>query len=143
MNRKTKSSLILIAIVIIVSPLIYLSYQFTNRLDKKMGQMVEMSEKLISEAKTEMEKTLTGEWSKVGQQSEIWNFTSDSTLIINGTSLEMTIEMNVLIIQGEEQQMIMCIVENDSTLKMSYIKTEVTEMFDKQDFFNLKRIKSN
>jgi len=123
--------------------LIYLAYRATSKLDKKMEQMVEMSEKLISETKTEMQKTLIGKWKRSGESNEIWDFTSDSTIVIDKNSYKMTIEMNVLIFESEEKQMLMCVVENDSTLKMSYVKSEVTEMFDKQEFFNLKRIKSN
>lgn len=143
MNRKKKSSIILIIIAIIVGPLIYLAYQFTRKLDKKMEQIVEMAEKNMSETKSAMKKNLVGKWRNANKSIEIWDFISDSTLLIDGISYKMKLEMNALLLEGEKQRMVMCIIENDSTLKMSYVKTEMNDIFDKQEVFKLNRIKSN
>ncbi len=57
----------------------------------------------------------------------------------------MTIQLTTIVIKNEEkeQEMIMCIVENDSTLHMNYAFMEMTEIFKEPESFKLKKIKSN
>ena len=136
MNRQKKSSVILILVVIVLSPLVYKAYQFSKKLDKKDKQMEVLAENMMTETKTKMQKTLIGKWARKDNQ-ESWNFISDSTVIIDNINYNSSIEMNILIIERAKPQMIMCVIENDSTLKMIYVKTEVKDFFGKQDFFQL------
>ena len=100
MNRKNKSSLILVIVAICVAPLLILAFQYANLLDDKVEKLSKEAEVMMNGVKTETKKNLLGKWSD--DKNTLWYFSSDTKLIRSGETNTLRIELNVIFINEKE-----------------------------------------
>lgn len=127
MNRRKKSSIILLIVFSTLSPIIYLAYIKTRQIDREISIIFENSNEVRESKKNILSKNIIGTWHLDSDSTKKWIFISDSILLRDGKVIEIALQHQFIIFNKEEIQLI-GIMMNNNTI-------EIYETENNFDFF--------
>lgn len=140
MNRKQKSSIILLIVALVFIPIFYKLYQITKAWESKINIVVSQSMEMLELAKENTFQQLQGKWYNTDNPDEIWHFAPDSALYLNDQKFKVNIEAQSIFIEGGTKGMLFCFFDSDSTVRLLAMKTDFIDFFDDNEEFLLQRV---
>ena len=140
MNRKQKSSLILAIIALVMIPVLYFAYELAGKISTFTLTQSSQIEEVISQENERLTSILKGKWKNIDADGDVWEFTSDSTVLINQKEISFEITNGMLLIHGKEEKILSCVKINDNEIKMVNMKPDLSTILDGPKMFTLQKI---
>lgn len=140
MNRKQKSSLILAIIALVMIPVLYFAYEVAGKISSFTQTQSSQIEEVMSQENERLTSILKGKWKNIDADGEVWEFTSDSTVLINQKEISFEINNGMLLIHGKEEKILSCVKINDNEIKMVNMKPDLSTILDGPTMFTLQKI---